>query len=79
MILFHHTDLIENLMMTFFFKQLVNTLFYFIYSFFAKRHLGCFHFLPVLNKAALSMLEQVSLEKDGMSFGCMYKRSITEH
>ena len=40
-------------------------------------HLGCFQFLAIMNKAAMNIVEQVSLWGDGASFGYMPRRDIS--
>jgi hypothetical protein len=40
-------------------------------------HLGCFQFLAIMNKAAVNIVEQVSLWYNKASFGYIPRRSIT--
>ena len=40
-----------------------------------KEHVGSFHFLAIMNKATMDMVEQVSLWLDGESFD-MYNSGI---
>ena len=39
-------------------------------------YLGCFQFLPITNKVAMNMSEQVSLWHDGASFGYMSRSDM---
>jgi len=41
-------------------------------------HLGSFHFLAIINKPAMNIVEHVSLLYVGASFGYMSRRSIAE-
>ena len=41
-------------------------------------HLGCFQFLAIMNKAAMNIVEQVSLWYGGASFGYMPRSGIAE-
>ena len=50
--------------------------FHYIYHIFSihflvKGYLGCFQFLAIMNKAAMNIVEKVSLWQDEMSFGYM--------
>ena len=38
--------------------------------------LGCLHFLAVMNRAAVNMAKQVSVEQDSKSFGHMPESSV---
>ena len=48
----------------------------FIIQYSAEGHLGGFQVLAVTNKAAMNMVEHVSLWYGGVSPGCMYKGGI---
>ena len=48
---------------------------YFIFTS-VERHLGCFQFLAATNKAAMNIVEQVSLWDVGASFGYMPRSGI---
>ena len=39
-------------------------------------HLGCFQFLAIMNKAAMNIVEQVSLWYKGISFGFVLRSGI---
>jgi hypothetical protein len=41
-------------------------------------HLGCFHFMAIMNKAAMNIVEQVSLCYGGASFAYMLRSGIVE-
>ena len=54
----------------------MNSLFHFInehflHVFLDEGPLGCFQFLPIMNKAAMKIVEQVSLWNGEASFGYM--------
>ena len=48
----------------------------FIHFFSVEGHLGCFQFLAIVNKAAMNIVEQVSLWYGEASFGYMPKSGI---
>ena len=48
---------------------------FFIHSL-VEEHLGCFQFLAIMNRAAMNIVDQVSLWWDGKSFGYMPKTGI---
>ena len=48
---------------------------FFIYSS-IEEHLGCFHFLVIMNKAAMNIVEQLSLWDVGASFAYMPRSDI---
>lgn len=44
---------------------------------YVKGHLGCLHFLTIVNGAAMNMDEKVSVEYDVKSFGHTPRSSMT--
>ena len=47
-----------------------------MYIFSLEGHLGCFQLLTIINKAAINIVEHVSLLYDGASFGYMPRSGV---
>lgn len=51
----------------------------FITHVFVEDYLGCFHFLAFVNRMAMNIPEQVSVEWDVRSFGYVPRSGIADH